>query len=187
MTTQTVVDFNRTYTVDEFMRLSFEGDKNAELIGGKIVVAPPPGDEHGRVADEIRHRLSLFDPERKLGKVWMNSRFRITPQNAPAPDLAFVVASRVPPRSTGVVDVVPDLAVEVISPSDELKDIKNKINLYQEGNIRLLWIIWPDKKQVDVYEQGIKTPIATLTINDLLEGGEVIPGFSMPVAALFED
>lgn len=185
--TKTTVDLSRAYTVDEYMQLSFEGDKNSELIGGKIVVAPPLGDEHGQIADEIRYHIFRVDPERKLGKVWMNSRFRLTEVDAPAPDLGFVVAERVAPRTAGVIPVTPDLAVEVISPSDELKDINKKIELYQQAQVGLIWVIWSKKQRVDVYQRGQTKPVKELGPGEMLDGEDVIPGLKIPVKKLFED
>lgn len=190
MTLQTQIlasfDQQRIYSVAEFMQLEFAGVENSELLDGRISLTPPPGDEHGRVADEIRHHLSLFDPKRQLGRVWMNSRFQLNDKTALAPDLAFVLAARVPPRATGVVTCVPDLAVEIVSPTDEPKDIKAKIEIYLAAQTPLLWLIYPTKKRVDIYRVG-QTAAETLGLADILSGENIIVGFQLPIKNLFED
>jgi Uma2 family endonuclease len=82
-------------------------------------------------------------------------------------------------------DVVPDLAVEVISPSDLVYDLIQKIAEYFEAGVRLVWVVYPPQRLVYVYESLTRARI--LTVADELEGGAVLPGFRLPVANLFPE
>jgi Uma2 family endonuclease len=183
------LSFERIYTIEEFEALPDDGNCY-ELIDGKLVMSPPAGDEHGRIGDRIVKAIHLLDPEDKLGRVWQTTRFRISSTFGPAPDVAFVVATRVPPRSKGAVGVVPDLVVEIHSPSDldstaGIEAALRKIRLYQANGVRLLWAVNPSNLSVEVYHQGDSSPVI-LAAGDVLDGEDVLPGFKLKVSKLFD-
>jgi Uma2 family endonuclease len=101
------------------------------------------------------------------------------------PDIAFVRAERAPrgearrhfPR------LAPDLVVEVLSPSDRASEVVAKLELYQEAGVSLLWLVDPEKETVTVIAAG--RPAAVLKSDDTLDGGDVLPGFTIPVAEIF--
>jgi Uma2 family endonuclease len=105
------------------------------------------------------------------------------------PDVAFVSYQRWPRdrkmRRANAWEVVPDLAVEVISPTNLAEAVAVKIQEYFQVGVRLVWVIYPRLCQIDVYESATQSRILKKT--DELIGGEVVPGFRLPVAALFED
>src|SRR4051794_26525901 len=112
------LESNRLYSLEEFESLDLpasDGNKY-ELLEGALHVSPPAGDEHGRIGTTIVWQVILFDPQRALGRIWQATRFQVAPGFGPAPDVAFVMAARLPPASKGAVSVRPDLAVEVWSP-----------------------------------------------------------------------
>jgi Uma2 family endonuclease len=130
--------------------------------------APAPG----RVANEVIFRLPL--PEG-------TSRNR-------RPDLAFVSFDRWPidrPRSLrdNAWDVVPDLAVEVTSPTDSAADQLQKVAEYFQAGIRLVWVVYPKARCIHVYEAWNR--IRVVTEADILDGGDVLPGFRFPLDGLF--
>ena len=88
-----------------------------------------------------------------------------------------------PPR--GFFQGSPDLAVEILSPSNTVEEIHTKIVEYFENDTRLVWVIHPDEKYVLVYHEP--EPERLLRPQDTLEGDAIVPGFSMPVAELFEE
>lgn len=184
-----VVDLKQFYTADQFEALPSDGSRY-ELIEGQLIQMPPTGDEHGTVIDNLYRQFVLMDPSRKLGKVWITTSFKFDAQNVLEPDLAFVVASRVPKVSKKALEVIPDLVVEVWSPSDlrskRQQDVaQNKIKLYQQFGVRLIWAINPSNRTVEVYRDVTTNPII-LKVDDLLSGFDIIPGFQLPVQALFE-
>jgi Uma2 family endonuclease len=104
------------------------------------------------------------------------------------PDMAFVSAARWPLDrelpGTGDWDVVPNLAVEVISPHDVFKDVLAKLREYFHYGVQLVWVIAPEEQQVYVYASP--TQVHVLTVRDELTGGEILPGFHLPLAHLFQ-
>lgn len=191
MTLQVTLESNRLYTVDEFEDLDLPKNGNRyELIDGELVVSPPPGDEHGRAAQEINRRIILFDPDNKLGQIWQATRFKIARGFGPAPDVAFMVAGHVPTVSKGAVEGIPDLAVEVWSPGDldtreHRHRARRKIRHYQTAGVRLVWAVNPQTRTVEVYHPDQATPVAVLGVDEELDGEDVLKGFKMPVRALF--
>jgi Uma2 family endonuclease len=105
------------------------------------------------------------------------------------PDLAFVSSDRWPadrPKSSrdNAWDVVPDLAVEVISPYDRANEQLKKVLEYFEAGVRLVWVVFPEWRVIHVYESP--TQIRVLTEADTLDGGPVLPGFQLPLDRLFD-
>jgi Uma2 family endonuclease len=192
MTTQTKVfiDLSRTYTADEFEALPDDGNRY-ELINGRLQLMPPIGDQHGTITDNLAFFIRIFDPERKLGKVWTNTGFRLNQFFTPEPDLMFIVAHRRPPDSKEALRVIPDLVVEVWSPSQLTKngidkDSLDKIRAYQKAGVKIIWSIHPEKQSVSVYHPDQTDPVTILGLNDELDGENVIPGFKLAVSKLFE-
>jgi Uma2 family endonuclease len=102
------------------------------------------------------------------------------------PDVAFVSNARVPAERPRVPTLAPDFAAEVLSESNTREEIAQKIREYFQSGTRLVWVIDPTTRSVAVYEVAGE-PERTLTVNDVLDGGEVLPGFSLPVADLFRN
>ena len=82
--------------------------------------------------------------------------------------------------------MAPDLVAEVVSPSQFHPEMNAKAQLYIARGVRLVWVIWPDAQEIDVWRPAAPTaPVMTLGINDTLDGFDVVPGFTMPVTDLF--
>lgn len=115
---------------------------------------------------EVRHRL----PNDRL-----NSRM---------PDIPFSTAKRPLVREGGV-PAMPDLAVEIKSPTDTVRQLREKAAYYLEHGVRLVWLIYPAHRVVEVYQPD--ADLEFLTMSDTLTVGDVLPGFAMPVAEIFAD
>jgi Uma2 family endonuclease len=183
------VKMERTYTPEEFENLP-EFDELYELVDGKLVKKPMPGDRHSRIARRISNKVFLFDPEEKLGTLWLEATFNVSRGWMPIPDLGYIVAERVPPVSDKSVKGVPDLVVEIHSSTDlrskiEREEAAAKIKKWQEVGVKLIWVINPRKKIVEVYKPDQEKPVQTLTVQDELDGETVIPGFKLKVSELF--
>ncbi len=184
------IELERTYTPEEFEALP-EFDELYELVNGKLVKKPMPGDDHSRIGKYIDRKLAAFDPDEKLGVMWRDATFDVGTGWMPIPDLGFMVADRVPPRSRKSVKGVPDLVVEIHSPTDlrskpEREAAANKIKEWQKVGVKVIWAINPQKRHVEVYHLNQPTPVQVLTGEAELEGEDIIPGFSLKVSALFE-
>lgn len=106
------------------------------------------------------------------------------------PDVGFYRAERraeIRDR-TKPIPFAPDLAVEVASPDQSPRALAAKVQRYLGGGTRLVWVVWPRSEHVDVWHHDVLTgPVRALTTSDNLDGEDVVPGFSYPVAELFRD
>jgi Uma2 family endonuclease len=148
----------------------------------------PAGDEHGRIGTMgIAIALGSFVKQRGLGIVYaLETGFQIGhhPDTVRVPDVAFVRAERIPPgRSKGFIQGAPDLAVEIISPTDRASEVKAKAQDWLEAGCRVVWVVDPETKTVTVYRGGAETVL--FRESDTLSGGDVLPGFSLPVSEIF--
>lgn len=168
------------------------GDENFyETVNGHRVEKPPMGFFEIGIGNLLLAHLLPFGQAKQLGRARMETLFLIDPARGleRRPDVAFVsfqrwARDRKMPR-TNAWAVVPNLAVEVISPSNLAEEIAVKIQEYFRAGVQLVWVIYPVPGQVYVYESP--TQVHILEKHDELEGGQVLPGFRLPVAALFED
>jgi len=178
----------RRITVDEFENMSLEG--RWELIDGEMVEMSPSADEPSSIGATITGMLWSFARPRRLGRVYnAEGGFVLFSdrETVLAPDVAFVRAERMPRGEARkhFARLAPDLAVEVLSPSDRASEVLVKVQMYQESGVRLVWIVDPDLETVTVIAQG--NPTIVLGSGDDLTGGDVLPGFSVSVAEIFAE
>ena len=165
-----------------------QSDEHVELVRGEIIRMPPAGHEHGEVAGDIFAVLYNFVRQHKLGKVYAaETGFILSrdPDTVRAPDAAYVSMERAvqQARKEGFFDGPPDLAIEVISPSDTDEDVEAKVLEYLRYGTRLVWIIRPRTRTITTYRS--LSSIRLLTETDVLEGEDVLPGFSVKVKYIF--
>lgn len=174
-------------TIEEFQRLPDE-DCRTELVRGVVVREPPAGFEHGRHASRIGYHLRRYVEEHPVGEVCgAETGFILStdPPTVRAPDAAFVAAARIPPGGVqGFFPGAPDLAVEVVSPSNSASDIQAKVFDYLDAGARLVWVVYPETRTVAVHRTRAEARF--LTDADALDGGDALPGFRLEVARLFE-
>ena len=174
-------------TADELLAMPDDGYRY-ELIEGELRRMSPAGDEHGRVGMELAIPLGSHVKKNKLGKLYLaETGFLLgtNPDTVRAPDIAFVRMERIKerPEVKGFRIGAPDLVVEVVSPSDTVSEVEEKVAEWLEGGARMVWIISPKLHTVTVYRS--LTDIVTLTVKDTLSGGDVVPGFQMKVTEIF--
>ena len=174
-------------TADELLMMPDDGFRY-ELVKGELKRMPPTGKEHGGVTMELAAPLHLYVKLNKLGQVYAaETGFKLEsdPDTVRAPDIAFVSAERLQSRgrTEGYGEGAPDLAVEVLSPGNTKREIAEKVEDYFAAGARLVWIVNPKSETVTVYRS--LTDIVTLTEKDTLDGGEVVPGFQIPVSEIF--
>lgn len=182
----------RLYTADDLWKLSHlpeHADKRLELSEGQLIEMSPSGGEHGGVAGEFFLHIKLFVREHDLGYVTIAETGYVLYQNPSgrdivrAPDVGFVAAARLPDGlPTRYIPLAPDLAVEVISPTDTAAEVQKKINEYLRYGTQIIWAAYPQIRTVVVH-----TPQGAQTLDDaaMLDGGAVLPGFTLAVAAVF--
>ncbi len=165
-----------------------DDDRFYEIVRGERVEKRPMGIPQNLVCTALSFYLQLYVRQQETGTVASETLFVLDEANRleRRPDLAFVSRQRWKrPTQTGAWDVVPDLAVEVISPTNRAPEVLEKIDEYFTAGVRLVWVVYCQPRQVYVYRSS--TTIQVLTLEDTLDGDEVIAGFTLPMAKLFED
>ncbi len=173
-------------TAEEFAALPRDGLR-LELIRGEIVAMPPAFDDHGEVALRLAVLLGQYVLANNLGRMYAaETGFLIAenPDIVSAPDLAFIEASRVPLRGApGWVRVVPDLVAEVVSSGDRTTEVAEKVQMWLDAGVRLVWVLYPTRHTVEVYRSA--QPMLTLPDGATLDGQDVVPSFSCPIVQIF--
>lgn len=180
-------DSGELLTLDEFVRLP-DDETRKELVRGRVVREPPAGFEHGGLAAHIAYRLREFVVREDLGMVVGAETGFILFEDPPtvrAPDAAFVARERLPDDRTGFARLAPDLVVEVVSPSNTMPEIHDKVRDFLDAGTRIVWVIEPRRRTVMVYRS--RDDIRLLTDEDTLDGGDVLVGFRLRIAELFAD
>jgi Uma2 family endonuclease len=175
-------------TADQLLDISANSACRYDLIRGELIEMSPAGGRHGRVAIRIGRFLDEFVDRNSLGACFgAETGFVLAegPDTVLGPDAAFVRAASMPPEDEqdGYLRLAPDLAVEVISPSDRAGQVSENVAEYLEAGVRLLWVIEPRQRTVTVYTPNQNARV--LREGDILDGGDVLPGFSVAVAELF--
>jgi Uma2 family endonuclease len=174
----------RAITAEEFAHLPDNGMRQ-ELVRGEVREMPPVQYRHGRTTHRIQVVLEHFVSKAMSGEVIGEMGFVIErdPDTLRAPDCAYVRAGRIPPGfGNGYLPFAPDLAVEVLSPEDRPGDVREKVDGWLLAGARLVWVIDPDRRSATVHRHD--APPRELAEGDVLDGGDVLPGFSVPLSEL---
>ncbi len=172
---------NFSMTLEEFLESDLEG---YEYVKGEIILMPAASLEHGIICSKVYLSLALYVQEHQLGiVVTPDTGFQVG-ERVLKPDVAFLSKDRLPDDTSRACPVPPDLAVEVISPSDAFQRVIDTAFAYLEAGTQIVWVIEPKSQTVTVFRS--ETDIKTLTRKDTLTGEDVVEGFSCPVAQLFE-
>jgi Uma2 family endonuclease len=159
-----------------------------DLVEGVLVEMSRPKPRHGRVATKLIRLIGNYAEAQQLGEVFTESGFILShnPDTVRGPDVAFLAAARAPQDNNldEYIDGAPDLAVEIVSPNDNAVDLRELIDLYLAAGARLVWVVYPMFKTVEVYRAD--DTVVLLRAKDSLDGENVLPGFTAPVKELFE-
>jgi Uma2 family endonuclease len=169
-------------TVEEFLPYFEADDAFCELVEGELITLSPGMFLHNRVRDRILHLLMTFLESHRLGTVVAEQPFDLFGNTVRLPDVAFVRTGRELPLKnfpTGG----PDLAIEVISPTNTLREMDRRVSDYFKGGCKRVWLVYPEEREV--YIQGL-FGVTRHMGDDSLEDPELLPGFSVKVSTLFE-
>jgi Uma2 family endonuclease len=178
----------RIYTADDLERLPDDGSRY-ELVQGELRKMPPAGYDHGRIGGNFVGPIAVYIRQNKLGLVFLaETGFLLArnPDTVRAPDMAFVARERVntPTSKEGYWPGAPDLAVEVISPDDSYAEVEEKVADWLNAGTRMVMVINPRTRWVTVYRTGNSAQV--YKEDDVLDAGDVVPGWTMAVREIFE-
>jgi Uma2 family endonuclease len=174
-----------TATEADLLRLTAKEDRLYELVDGTLV-EKPMGWKEALLASWLGHQLQKYLDTNDLGAVaGADGTLRLRKLLVRIPDVAFVLWENVPPDDElpQIPDLAPDLAVEVVSQSNTAREMARKRREYFRAGTRLVWQVYPERKEVEVYTSPGR--FRTLGLTDTLDGGTLLPGFRLPLADVF--
>jgi Uma2 family endonuclease len=180
----------QTYTNEafwEFVERPENADKNFELIYGVLVEVPSPSLPHGMISAKIAALFIVYLDKNDIGYAVGDSMdFDLASGVILKPDAAFISKARLP-IITNRVNIAPDIAVEIVSPSNTPTELLHKAETYLRYGTQQVWVIYPDERLVYVYTAGDagSLNLRKYTEADTLTGGDILPEFSVSVAKIF--
>ena len=175
-------------TAAELLAMREDGFHRRELVMGELIIMPPAGYEHGVIGFDFGAELRQFVKANDLGRVsnsYTGFIIGTDPDTVRAPDVSFVRKERIPADGLpkGFFPGAPDLAVEVISPSDSYTEVVEKVAQLLEAGTQLVVLIDPRTRTVELHHRSGE--ISRFAEADTLTLGDVLPGFGYPIAELF--
>lgn len=168
-------------TLEQFLEFDVEG---YEYIKGELVPMPAASIRHSEIGVNLIHYLDMYVRDKKLGRIYsLETSFKVG-ERVLKPDIAFVSTERLSADKDKGFPIPPDLAIEVVSPSDIMSRVYGKVLAYLDAGTRCVWVVEPVVKTVTVYYS--ETNIKIFTCEDIITGDDVVAGFSCPVSELFE-
>ncbi len=156
---------------------------------GELIVMSPTGSESGLRNADLIYQVQAWNRQRKLGKVFDSSTgFKLANGATRSPDVSWIEQSRWDSLSAkqkrGFAPIDPDFVIELMSPTDNLLELQQKMKEYMDCRIKLGWLINPDEKQVEIYRQGQDKEVLNNPSN--LSGEDVLSGFVLDLTEIFE-
>lgn len=173
-------------TQEQLLDLPSDGMRH-ELIKGELTTMTPAGTEHGKIALWISRILATHIAVNALGDTFVaETGFLIEsdPDTVRAPDFAFIAAARLQsPTPKGFFHGAPDLAIEVLSPSDRIIEVEDKIQQWLTAGCRQVWIVSPTRQTITIHQNSAQPQV--LHPNDDIQSPDLLPGFRVKVKDLF--
>ena len=176
-------------TAEQLFQMPEDGFRY-ELIDGEVKRMSPGGWEHGAIVGYLHTRIGAYIQAKSFGRMFgAETGFLLSrnPDTVRAPDIAFISKQHLPATKpeTAYWPGAPDLAVEVVSPGDTMSEVDGKVQAWLNAGALAVWVVNPKWRSVTVYESA--TSIKVFTEADMLQGGEVLPGFTHPVGDIFQN
>ncbi|HLY24954.1 MAG TPA: Uma2 family endonuclease [Aggregatilineales bacterium] len=182
-----MVTRDRLYSADDLWDISHANDEQRyELDEGELIEMSPVGDIHGVLVTWLAYLFLVFVDPNQLGRVTTETGYILFQDRntVRAPDIAFVAKANVKPLTGKYYPMAPDLAVEVVSPTDSADQLRRKVRQYLRAGTRLVWVVYPGERSVDVFRPGRRSE--SYEEGDILEGEDVLPGWTLAVKDIFK-
>jgi Uma2 family endonuclease len=171
-------------SAEEFSRLPADGVRH-EMNAGELITLPPPKSMHSRVARSVFTTLDAFLRREGRLEVYQEAGYVLSYEPSTIRQLDVSVLTKARIDSTpedSYFEGAPELAVEIVSPSDSAEDLEIKIRQYLNAGAKQVWVLYPKTRDVQVFEEN---QAAILSGDQVLDGGDLLPGFAVKVSALF--
>ena len=179
-------------TADEFYDFCCQNDGRYELVRGEVIELAPTNDQHGEISVNIGTAFNIYSRRRGVGRTRAETGYRLeqNPDTVRGPDISLVLL----PRGSEVtltrrfVLNAPDIAVEVVSPSNTAAEMERKVGEYLAAGAQRVWVVYPStsstSRRVIIHRPDGTT--ITYTGDDVIADEELLPGFSLPLSEIFE-
>lgn len=176
-------------TITDYAALDEPAGVRYELSEGELIVSPSPNYLHNRIRDRFNVRLLPFVEARGLGSVISEMDFQLSEDTVRRPDVAFISAARLEGIDLEHVPLplAPDLAIEIVSPSDRAADLLLKVAQYLAAGTKAVWLFYPKTRLAYHYLSGRLEPeVRSADAGHSFEEPELLPGFQLTLAQIFE-
>jgi Uma2 family endonuclease len=181
-----ITDVERSITLEEYLALPEDGYRH-EVSRGRLIREPQPGDDHGEICAQITGLLHDYLKQNPIGRLRVSSGVLLSrePLTVRGPDVSFVSASRLAyGKADPFFNGAPDLAVEVVSPSNRAAALLEKIAEYFAAEAKVVWVVYSRTKSIAVHLANGEVSI--VAGDEVLTALDVLPGFSVPAYMVFE-
>jgi Uma2 family endonuclease len=172
-------------TAEEFDSYPFEEDKRYELDEGELIEMTRPAYRHNLVLQNLLFELMLYFRTNRIGQALVSENlYALSPRTRLAPDVAVILGDRrAELLDAKVISIIPDIAAEVLSPSERPGRIHRKLKQYFAAGVKEVWLIDPETNTAEIWT-GISLPERELTAGDVLTSA-LLPGFALTLQELF--
>jgi Uma2 family endonuclease len=168
------------------MEVALDPERNYEIVNGVPEEKEMPGARHSGICSRLDRRLGAYVEANHLGEVYAESSFQIG-INERIPDLAFISAARLPAEGEPITKwlIPPDLAIEIISPTDYYEKVHTKALSYLSGGVKQVWVVSPEAQTITIYRST--TDIMLFPPEGELTSEDLLPGFRCPLREIFKN
>ena len=174
-------------TAEQLLEMDAKGMRG-ELIRGVFCPTMSAGIRHGQIVMELGRLLGNAIADTRAGSLIGSDagvKVESDPDTVREPDIAYFSKERLPldVEVLGYAEVIPELVVEVVSPSDNVREVAGKASMWINAGVQLVWVLWPETKMIEIYRPA--QPVTTLRETDTLTAENILPQFNVPIKDIF--
>ncbi len=171
-------------TAEQFDNYPFEEDKRYELDEGELIEMTRPAYRHNRILGNLFFELKAYLRQNPIGEALISENlYALSPLTRRSPDVAVILGDkRDELKNAKVIPIIPEIAAEVLSPSETPRMIQRKLMQYFQAGVKEVWIINTETRSAEIWA-GPTRPDRELTGTDAL-GSPMLPGFTLPIEEL---